>query len=291
MQDVIDIADLSEQDIETIYERAAAIKATPSAYGDALDNRSLLMLFAKPSTRTRVSFEAGMTRLGGHAINFSTDQSQLSRDESMADTAAVLSRYTDAIMARLYDHETMRELARHATVPVINGLTDRLHPCQALADIFTMREYGVSDGPIAYVGDGNNVAHSLMQVCDLLGVPCRVATPPNHAPDSDIVERIADGPVTVTTDPEAAVDGAKVVYTDVFVSMGDDASKVNDFEGYQVNQALLAHGDDPKFMHCLPAHRGEEVSAEVIDGPNSIVYDQAENRKHVQNAILYELLA
>lgn len=290
MQDVIDIADLSEQDILTIYDRAADIKANPSEYRDALDNRSLLMLFAKPSTRTRVSFEAGMTQLGGHAINFSTDESQLSRGESMADTAAVLSRYTDAIMARLYEHETMRELARHATVPVINGLTDRLHPCQALADLFTMREYGVAEGPIAYVGDGNNVAHSLMQICDTLGVPCRVATPPNHAPDPDIVERVADGSVRVTTDPEAAVDGAKVVYTDVFVSMGDDESTVADFEGYQVNESLFSHGDDPQFMHCLPAHRGEEVTAAVIDGPNSIVYDQAENRQHVQNAILYELL-
>ncbi|MFB6081870.1 MAG: ornithine carbamoyltransferase [Halanaeroarchaeum sp.] len=291
MDDLIDIGDLSVQDIETIYDRAAAIKADPGDYHDALANQTLLMFFAKPSTRTRVSFEAGMTQLGGHAIYFSQDQSQMSRGESLKDTAKVLSRYTEVIMARLFEHETMVDLAEHADVPVVNGLTDLLHPCQALSDVFTMREYGIDDGPLAFVGDGNNVAHSLMQLCAALDIPCRVATPEGYEPDDVIVDRVADADVTVTNDPVEAVDGAKAVYTDVFVSMGESDEKKAAFEGYQVNEDLMAHTDDGKFMHCLPAHRDEEVSAGVMDGPNSIVYDQAENRMHVQKAVLYELLA
>ncbi|MGM0398893.1 MAG: ornithine carbamoyltransferase [Halobacteriota archaeon] len=290
MQDVIDIDDLTEQEILDIYALTEEMKVDPGAYHDALANQTLLMFFAKPSTRTRVSFEAGMTQLGGHAIYFSEEQSQLSRGESLADTAKVLSRYTDVIMARLFEHETMVELAEHADVPVINGLTDLLHPCQALSDIFTMREYGIEDGPLAFVGDGNNVAHSLMQICATLDIPCRIATPEGYEPDETITDRVAGADVTITNDPAEAVDGAKAVYTDVFVSMGESAEKKAAFDGYQVTPELMAHGDDAKFMHCLPAHRGEEVATAVMDGPNSIVYDQAENRQHVQKAILYSLL-
>ncbi|MFB6131924.1 MAG: ornithine carbamoyltransferase [Halanaeroarchaeum sp.] len=291
MQDVIDIADLTAEWIRDLYELTEDIKANPEAYDDSLSNATLLMFFAKPSTRTRVSFEAGMTELGGHAIFFAEDQSQLTRGESLKDTAKVLSRYTDAIMARLFDHETMVELAEHADVPVINGLTDRLHPCQALADGYTLREHGIDDGPLAFVGDGNNVANSLAQLCATLDVSCRIATPEGYEPDEDVLSRFPDADVTVTNDPVEAVDGATAVYTDVFVSMGESDEKKADFEGFQVTPSLMDHGDDAKFMHCLPAHRGEEVAAEVMDGPNSIVYDQAENRQHVQKAVLHALLA
>ena len=291
MHDVIDIDDLTAAEIRDVYELTDDLKASPEAYHDSLSNATLLMFFAKPSTRTRVSFEAGMTQLGGHAIYFPEEQSQISRGESLKDTAKVLSRYTDAIMARLFDHETMVELAEYADVPVINGLTDLLHPCQALSDVYTLREHGIDDGPLAFVGDGNNVAQSLMQLCATMDIPCRIATPAGYEPDAIIQDRVADADVTVTNDPVEAVSGAKAVYTDVFVSMGQSEEKTDAFEGYQVTPELMDHSDDARFMHCLPAHRGEEVDAAVMDGPNSIVYDQAENRQHVQKAVLHRLLA
>ena len=287
MKHVIDIQDLTAAEIDDLYELTDRMKAEPEAFHDSLSNETLIMLFAKPSTRTRVSFEAGMTELGGHAIYFSQDQSQLSRGESLKDTAKVLSRYAGGIMARLFEHETMVELAEHSDVPVVNGLTDLLHPCQALSDIYTLRERGLDDGPLAYVGDGNNVAHSLMQICATLDIPCRIATPEGYEPDAEIQERVADADVMVTNDPYEAVDGAKAVYTDVFVSMGEEEAKKADFDGFQVTADLMDHSDDGVFMHCLPAHRDEEVAAEVMDGSNSIVYDQAENRQHVQKAILH----
>ena len=289
MKHLLDIDDLSAADIEGLYELTDRLKADPDAFGDSLTNESLVMLFAKPSTRTRISFEAGMTELGGHAIHFSKDHSQISRGESLTDTATVLSRYAGGIMARLFEHETLLELAAGADVPVINGLTDKLHPCQALADGYTLREKGLDDGPVAYVGDGNNVAHSLMQLCATLDIPCRIATPDGFEPDDEIRDRVADADIMVTNDPVEAVSGAQAVYTDVFVSMGDDDSKRAAFEGFQVTADLMAETDDAAFMHCLPAHRGEEVSASVMDGEQSIVYDQAENRKHVQKAILHTL--
>jgi len=286
MKHVLDIDDLDKSEIESLYALTDRLKANPEEFEASLSNESLVMLFAKPSTRTRISFETGMTELGGHAINFSQEQSQLSRGESLKDTAKVISRYAGGIMARLFEHETLLELAEGSESPVINGLTDKLHPCQALADGYTLRENGLLDGPLAYVGDGNNVAQSLMQLCATLDIPCRIATPAGYEPDQEIIDRVAGSDVTVTNDPVEAVSGAQAVYTDVFVSMGDDESKRADFDGFQVNESLMAETDGAAFMHCLPAHRGEEVSAGVMDGPNSIVYDQAENRKHVQKAIL-----
>lgn len=287
MKHVVDINDMSAEEIETLYDLTDRLKADPAAFGESLTNESLVMLFAKPSTRTRISFESGMTELGGHAIYFSKEDSQITRGESLRDTATVLSRYAGGIMARLFDHETLLELADGADVPVINGLTNKLHPCQALADGYTLREKGLDDGPLAYIGDGNNVAHSLMQLCATLDIPCRIGTPEGFEPDQEIQDRVADAEVMVTNDPVEAVQGARAVYTDVFVSMGDDESKRSAFEGFQVTPELMAETDDAAFMHCLPAHRGEEVSAAVMDGENSIVYDQAENRKHVQKAILH----
>ncbi len=293
MDGVIDIHDLTADEILGLYDLTDRMKANTDEFGTALTNQTLLMLFAKPSTRTRVSFEAGTTELGGHAIYFSQQGSQLERGESLKDTAKVLSRYTGGIMARLFEHDSLLELAEHADIPVINGLTDLLHPCQALADLYTLREKGV-EGPLAYVGDGNNVAHSLMQACATLDRPCRVATPPDHAPDERIRDRVADADVTITTDPEAAVEDATAVYTDVWVSMGDEQDRgaaIAAFEDYQIDADLMSLArEDAVFMHCLPAHRGEEMTADVIDGPQSVVYDQAENRQHVQKAILHELM-
>jgi ornithine carbamoyltransferase len=293
MNDLVDVHDLTSTDIEAIFGLTDRMKANPGEFGSVMDNGTLVMLFAKPSTRTRLSFETGMTQLGGHAIFFGMEESQLGRGEPIADTARVMSRYEDAIMARLFDHAELVELADHAEVPVVNGLTDFLHPCQALTDLYTLHERDRLDS-IAFVGDGNNVAHSLMQACATLGVDCRVATPESMEPDEEIVERVADADVTVTNEPHEAVDGAGAVYTDVFVSMGEEGDregKLAAFDGYRVDAQLMdAAADDAVFMHCLPAHRGEEVAAEVIDGPQSIVFDQAENRMHVQKAILHTLV-
>ncbi len=293
MKHLIDIHDLSRSDVEHVFDLTDRMKADPDEFASVMDNKTLVMLFAKPSTRTRLSFETGMTQLGGHAIFFGMEKSQLGRGEPISDTAKVMSRYEDAIMARLFAHEDMEELAEHADIPVVNGLTDFLHPCQALTDLYTLYEKDRLDS-IAYVGDGNNVAHSLMQASAKLDVDCRIATPEEMEPDQVIVDRVADADVTVTNDPYEAVDGARAVYTDVFVSMGEEderEEKLAAFDGYQVDSDLMAAADeDAVFMHCLPAHRGEEVSAEVIDGPQSVVFDQAENRMHVQKAILHALV-
>ena len=292
MNDLLDVADLTTAEIEALFELTDRMKRDPESFATSLPNRTLLMLFAKPSTRTRLSFEAGMTQLGGHAIDLAQERSQIERGEPLGDVAAVASRYVDAVMARLYAHEDVLELAAHADVPVINGLTDLLHPCQALADLYTMHERGLSS--LAYLGDGNNVAHSLMQTCAKLGVRCTVATPPGYGPNETIRQQVEGTRVRVINDPIEAVSGADVVYTDAWVSMGQDVDreeKVDAFRDFQVNAELMtAAGPEAVFMHCLPAHRGEEVTADVIDGPRSIVYDQAENRLHVQKAILHTLL-
>jgi len=244
-----------------------------------------------------------MNQLGGSALSIDPRTSQLGRGETIADTARTLSRYVDGIMVRTFEHAAILEWARHATVPVINGLTDLAHPCQALADLLTVRErFGHLKGiTLAFVGDGNNVAHSLMLAGAHTGMHVRLATPAGYAPQARVTARAREeaarsgGSVTLSSDPKEAARGAHVLYTDVWASMGQEesrAARLKDFEGFQVDGALLAQAaSDAVFMHCLPAHRGEEVSAEVMDGPRSVVFDQAENRLHVQKAILVRLLA
>lgn len=293
MEHLADINDVESEEIEQLLDLAASMKENPGEFSGVMDNKSLVMLFAKPSTRTRLSFETGMTQLGGHGIFFEMGSSQLSRGEPISDVSQVMSRYEDAIMARLFEHDEMMELAENADVPVVNGLTDFLHPCQALTDMFTMQEKDRLD-TLAFVGDGNNVAHSLMQASAKMGVDCRIATPEGMEPDEEIQDRVSDANVTVTNDPYEAVDGATAVYGDVFVSMGEEEQreeKLAEFDGFQIDQDLMdAARDDAIFMHCLPAHRGEEVTAEVADGPQSVIFDQAENRMHVQKAIVHTLV-
>lgn len=281
--------------LAALFDRAGQLKRAPFAGGTLLENRSLLMLFAEPSTRTRLSFAVGMTQLGGHAVPFDRSASQLSRGESLADTARVASRYVDGVLCRLPDHGLLEGFADAATVPVVNGLTDRFHPCQGLADAFTLHELECDS--VAFVGDGGNVCHSLLQAATLAGLDCRVATPEGYEPDVEVVDRARENPgaVTATTDPPQAVAGADAVYTDVWASMHheDREGRVENFReaGFQVDDDLLERAAaDAVFMHCLPAHRGEEVTADVLDGFRSVVYRQAENRLHVQKAALLRLL-
>ena len=256
------------------------------------------MVFQKPSNRTRVSFEVGMYELGGHALPLSPQEIQMGKRETPSDTGRVLARYTDAIMARVFDHEDIEELAAAADVPVINGLSNLHHPCQALADLLTVREeFGTLEGVrISYIGDGNNVAHSLALGCALTGAKLTIAHPEGHAPDPGVIElaaRLGAFP-TLTQDPHEGAVGAQVIYTDVWASMGqeDEAEeRKKKFAPYQVDEELMSIATpDAIFLHCLPAHRGEEVTARVIDGTQSRVFDQAENRLHAQKALLYLLL-
>ena len=257
------------------------------------------MIFQKPSNRTRVSFEVGMYQLGGHALPLSPQEIQMGQRETPSDTGRVLARYTDAIMARVFGHEELEELAQAASVPVINGLSELHHPCQALADLLTVREeFGALEGvEMTYVGDGNNVAHSLSLGCALTGARLTIAHPEGHAPDPGVMKLAAalGASPTLTQDPYEAVEGARVIYTDVWASMGQETEaeeRKKKFAPYQVNEELLHRAAaDVIFLHCLPAHRGEEVTAEVIDGPQSRVFDQAENRLHAQKALLYLLLS
>ena len=299
----LSLKDWSRDEIELLFEQAAAIKANPDSYASALAGQSLAMIFQKPSTRTRVSFEVGMYQLGGRALFLGSDDIQLGRGESIPDTARVLSRYVQGIMARVFAHQDVTDLARHGSVPVINGLSDLLHPCQALADYFTLRERrgGLSGLKLAYVGDGNNVAHELMFGAVKLGLECSLACPKGYEPNPLIfksavreAQKLGSPIPEVSGDPFEAVAGADVVYTDVWTSMGQEQeaqARVEAFQGFQVTPEMMAvAGPDVMFMHCLPAHRGEEVAAEVIDGPQSVVFDEAENRLHVQKAILVTLM-
>jgi len=300
---LVSLRDYTRAEIEEIFDLAASMKTDPGAYRDTLIGKSLAMIFQKPSTRTRVSFEVGMYELGGAALYLGSDAIQLQRGESIADTARVLSRYVDGIMARVFSHQDILDLARHGTVPVINGLSDLLHPCQALADYFTVWERRASlDGvKIAYLGDGNNVCHELMLGAVKLGISIAVASPEGYDPSPLIVKsaareahRAGSPAPELTRDPMAAVAGAHVVYTDVWASMGQEdqaEARLSAFAGYSVGpETMTAAAPDAVFMHCLPAHRGEEVAAEVIDGPQSVVFDQAENRLHTQKAVLALLL-
>jgi len=268
-----------------------------------LEGKVLAMIFQKSSTRTRISFEAAMLQLGGHAMFLSSNDLQLGRGETVADTARVLSRYVDGIMARVYKHSDIETLAKHATVPVINGLSDYSHPCQALADYLTILEHkGRLQGvKLAYVGDGNNVAHSLLFGGAKLGVSVTCVTPQGYEPSEEVVSKAREdarstgAQIEVTGDAAAGLRGADVIYTDVWASMGQEAEhakRVEIFKHLQVNAALLAKTGkkDTLFMHCLPAHRGEEVTDEVADSPNSVIFDEAENRLHAQKALLVSLM-
>ena len=301
-KDLVSIHDLSAEEVEALFQLAANVKARPERYRTALAGQTLAMIFEKSSTRTRVSFEVGMYQLGGLATFLSSRDIQIGRGETIADTAKVLSRYVSGIMARTFAHATVTDLARYATVPVINGLTDLLHPCQALTDYFTARErFGSTKGmTLAYVGDGNNMAHSLMFGGPKTGMNVRVASPQGYQPKPEIVElarqdaAAARTTVEVVTRPEDAVRGAHVVYTDVFASMGQESEaqvRLKAFAGYQVTPELMETADkDAVFMHCLPCHRGEEVAAAVADGAASVIFDEAENRLHVQKAIMLMLM-
>jgi len=300
---LISLKDLSRAEIEEIFDLAVKLKANPSAYASALKGKSLAMIFQKPSTRTRVSFEVGMFQLGGTALYLGADDIQLHRGETIADTARVLSRFVNGIMARVFAHQDLLDLAKHGTVPVINGLSDLLHPVQALADYFTLWERrGSLDGlKMAYIGDGNNVCHELLFGAAKFGMTMAVACPEGYDPNPLVVksaareaQKVGAPPPIVTRDPMEAAAGADAVYTDVWTSMGQEeeaAARVQAFQGYMVSSEMMAAaGPEAVFMHCLPAHRGEEVAAEVIDGPRSVVFDEAENRLHVQKAALILML-
>ncbi|MBC7788526.1 MAG: ornithine carbamoyltransferase [Anaerolineae bacterium] len=295
-RDFLAIPDFSREELLNLFDLAEAMRT--GAYTEKpLAGKSLAMIFMKPSTRTRVSFEVGAWQLGGHALFLSPRDIQLGRGEPIADTARVLSRYVDGIMIRTFAHAEIEELAKHATVPVINGLTDLLHPCQILADLQTVRQHlgGWEGKKIAWIGDGNNMANSWLNAAYRLGFELAIACPEGYDPDASILARAQGATkVTVTRDPAEAADGAHVVNTDVWASMGqEEEQKIREkaFAGYTVDNALMKRASrDAIFLHCLPAHRGEEVAAEVIDGPQSRVWDEAENRLHIQKAIMAVLM-
>ncbi|GAB3690228.1 ornithine carbamoyltransferase [Salinarchaeum chitinilyticum] len=292
----LDVDDLSADELDEVLGLAAEYKAEQQEgiLHDDLDNQTLGMLFEKPSTRTRVSFETGMTQLGGHAVFLSDSDLQLGRGEPLKDTSRALSRYVDVLMARLFDHESLEEIAAYSDVPVVNGLTDDAHPCQTLADLLTIQEHagGLAGTSVAWVGDGNNVAQSFVIGAALAGLDLTVATPEGYEIDESVVERAAElgGEPEIVDDPAEAVAGADVVYTDVWVSMGQEderEEKLANFEGYQVNDELLeSAAEDVSVMHCLPAHRGEEITDDVLESDQAIVWDQAENRLHAQKGLL-----
>ncbi|MGI9353300.1 MAG: ornithine carbamoyltransferase [Rhizobiaceae bacterium] len=288
----LDISEFDSGSLQEIVESAHALK-TDSNHQRPLEGKMLAMVFDKPSTRTRVSFDVGMRQLGGETIFLSGSDMQLGRGETIADTARVLSRYVDAIMIRTTTHSRLVELAEHATVPVINGLTDDSHPCQIMADVMTIEEkLGTAKGKkIAWTGDGNNVLNSLIEGAAVFGYDLDIAIPDGHGPEDSIVERARKqgASINIGNSAEAAVTGSDCVITDTWSSMGfeDEAGGHNTFQPFQVNERLMEFaGDNAIFMHCLPAHRGEEVTDAVIDGPQSVVFDEAENRLHVQKAIL-----
>ena len=303
-KDLISIHDLSVGEVATILDVATKLKrmqkaGIPHAF---LQGKTLAMIFSKASTRTRVSFETGFHQLGGHPIYLSDATSQIGRGEPVRDTARVLSRYVDGIMIRTFSHDAVRELAEYATVPVINGLTDLLHPCQALTDIFTILEKKeiLKGRKLVYVGDGNNMAHSLMYACAKVGMNMVCASPKGYQPQESIVKtaqedaKFTGATITVEEDMVTAAKGADVLYTDVWTSMGEEAEReqrMKDLHDYQINAELVAAArPDAIVLHCLPAHRGEEITDDVIEGPHSAVFDEAENRLHVQKAIMALLM-
>lgn len=300
----LSLRDRSRRELAALLERARVLKAGSEGGRELpLAGKTLGMIFRKHSTRTRVSFEVGMFHLGGHAIVLPTAETHLGRgehSEGFGDTARVLSRYVDGIMIRTFDHAEPEALARHGSVPVINGLTDLLHPCQLLADLLTVQEaFGAGFGGlrVAWVGDGNNMANSWIEAASILGFELSLAVPRGYAPDARILQEAeaAEAAVQLLEDPVGAVEGAHVVCTDTWASMGQEedlAARLRVFERFRVTRALMARAEpEAIFLHCLPAHRGQEVTDEVIDGPRSRVLDEAENRLHVQKVLLIELLA
>jgi ornithine carbamoyltransferase len=291
------ISDHSKEDLAGILSLAQQLKSGQVG-GAPLAGQSLAMIFRKSSTRTRVSFEVGMTQLGGHALFLASSASQMGRGESVYDTAMVLSRYVDGIMIRTFDHAEVQEMAEHASIPVINGLTDLLHPCQVMADLQTVQEEFGSElegMSVAWFGDGNNMANSWLNAARVFGLDLRLACPEDFHPDPQILAQAREvTSVTLTGDPAEAADGARVLTTDVWASMGQEEeaeARMRVFRPYQVTGELMARAHpEAIFLHCLPAHRGEEVAAEVIDGPQSRVFDEAENRLHVQKAIMMQLM-
>lgn len=301
---LISIHDLTIEEVWQIFDLAAVLKQKrlTGEPHKLLEGKKLGMIFSKPSTRTRVSFEVGIYELGGIGLYFGPTDLQLKRSESVSDTAKVLSRYLDGIMIRTFDHQDVIDLATEGSIPVINGLTDLLHPCQVLTDLFTIYEKKrtLKGLKLAYIGDGNNMAHSLLHGCSKVGMNVAIASPEGYKPEAQIVKN-AEGNakymgsrVEILTDPKEAVKDADIVYTDVWASMGQESEaqeRKKIFQGYQVNEELVkAAKDDYLFMHCLPAHRGDEVTNEVCDSPNSVIFDEAENRLHVQKAIMALLM-
>jgi len=298
----LSIRDFSPEEIRYLLDLAREIKTHPAAHTGALKGKTLAMIFEKPSLRTRVSFDVGIQQLGGFALCLSNAEINLGNRESVYDIAKNLERMVQAIMIRTYAHDIVERMAEYANIPIINGLTDFSHPCQAMADYFTMQEFkgDVAGLKVAFIGDGNNVCHSLMFAGAQLGVHVWIATPPGYEPKPEALEWALErgtqtgGTCTLTHDPVEAASDAGVIYTDVWASMGQEGEaeeRRKIFAPYQVNTELLRHAQyDALFMHCLPAHRGDEVTNEVIDSPHSVVYQQAENRLHTQKAILLELM-
>ena len=298
----LSVDDLSREELDHVIALSASTKAEPERYAGRLAGRAVALIFEKPSTRTRVSFEVAVSSMGGHPVVLSSSDLQLGRGETIEDTGRVLSRYVDAIVLRTFEQERLEVLASATTVPVVNSLSDFEHPCQCLADLQTVREWrgGVEGLVMTYLGDGNNVAHSLLLGGTKAGMVVRVSTPPGFEPIPQVVQRAKEiagqtgGGVEIITDPKAAASGADVLYTDVWASMGQEEEadeRALVFPAYQLNQAFVdAASDDVVVLHCLPAHRGQEITDEVIDGPRSAAWDQAENRLHSQKALLLWLL-
>ncbi|MCD4779355.1 MAG: ornithine carbamoyltransferase [Candidatus Omnitrophica bacterium] len=301
-RDLLSLQDLTRPEIFRVLDLTEKVKSDRSGYQTALQGKSIALVFQKPSNRTRVSFEVGINQLGGNCIYLGPTEINLGVRESVEDVSKTLSRYLDGIIARTFYHQDIVELSKNSSISIVNGLSDLYHPCQALTDIFSFKEkVGTLEGrTLAYIGDGNNVCHSLLLACSKVGINMNIATPPGYEPDVEILKiaqasaDLTNAKLFLTHDPLEASDGVDVIYTDVWVSMGQEEEqkkRLSDFQGFQINSNFFARANSNAiFMHCLPAHRDQEVSVEVIDGPQSIVFDQAENRLHTQKAILLFLM-
>jgi ornithine carbamoyltransferase len=301
-KDLLSVQDLSLKEIQDIFALTRSLKETPAKFKARLAGKTLALIFEKPSNRTYVSFSVGMYQLGGNSIYLGPEQIKLRVRETISDVAHTLSRYVEGIVLRTFEHQDLLDMAKFASVPVINGLSDSAHPCQALADVYTIREKlkGRKDITLAYIGDGNNVCNSLLYACAKSGINMNVATPPGYEPDvsvfkgSQSIAKAQNKQVKLFHKPQDAAGGADVLYTDVWASMGQEKeakSRKNIFKDFQINMGIVKKAKSGALiMHCLPAHRGEEITAEVINSPGSIVFDQAENRMHVQKAILIKLM-